>query len=275
VNRRSATNMEFCTILSRARRGLAVDRKALKQLTAASPSMAQFGIFPTKVAPQRARARPNCACANETHRKSLSSPVITIDAIDEKTTWGAMCTSLPAKITVQIGESLRVTRGDDRGVIGTLHQVLPDCLVLETETGDMVEIHRIAATRTITQRGCKEVATRCQFMVRTSFGLTVHGVQGKSMRHFVVGCDGFWEHGQAYVALSRATDPALMYLLNSEKLDFKCDTRVQSFYNALAKQELPAYASRTPAEIEERRLAALKRLKGSRSSTMTDNVGRV
>jgi hypothetical protein len=250
VNRRSATNMEFCTILARARRGLTTesDKRAqmdvvrkLKQITAASPSTAQFGIFPTKVAPQWARARPNCACANKTHRESLSSPVITIDAIDKETKWGEVCTSIPPKIAVQIGESLCVTRGDDRGVIGTLRQVLPHSLVLETETGDMVTIHRFAATRPSARGTCTEVATRRQFMVRTSFGLTVHGVQGKSMRHFVVGCDGFWEHGQAYVALSRATDPALMYLLNSEKLEFKCDTRVQNFYTALAKQELPAY----------------------------------
>jgi hypothetical protein len=162
---------------------------------------------------------------------------------------------------VQLGQSLRVTQGGMKGTIGTLRDVRcddrddrddRDCLVLETETGALVTIQRVEATQIITERRkdengrmvvvTKGKATRWQFAVRTGFGQTVHGVQGRSLRRFVVGCDGYWEHGQAYVALSRATDPALVFLKDVERLAFKCDSRVRDFYQKIAARGLPAYA---------------------------------
>jgi len=251
VNRRSSTNLEFCTILASARLGLrsfhdvvalrAVVQK-LKQITANSLETPQFGIFPTRQAPRYAPAQPNCKMADDTHLASLPTPLFFLHSVDKPTSRGAVCTSLPAEIEVKMGESLCVTRGPQRGKIGTLREVCPDHLILETETGDRVRIGRFEAMQLKTDRRRNEVAWRSQYMVRLSFGLTVHGVQGKSLRRFLVGCAGFWEHGQAYVALSRATDPALMQLLDIEKLEFICDQRVRCFYLNLAARALPGWA---------------------------------
>jgi ribosomal protein L24 len=179
----------------------------------------------------------------------LTGPEIVLDAIDKKTGWGAICNALPKTIAVKIGQSLRVVRGELKGTIGTLIDVaksgnVVDALHIQTETGEVVNVARISATSTHTLHNTREkqMATRQQFPVKTSFGLTVHGVQGKSIRCFQVGCAGFWEHGQAYVALSRSSEPAMMQLLDADKLQFICDARVQKFYTSIASQKLPSYA---------------------------------
>jgi hypothetical protein len=168
--------------------------------------------------------------------------LITLYAADKPTSWGAICTSLPAEIRVKMGESLCVTHGPQRGTIGTLRQVCQDHLILETETGGMVQIERFGATQSKKQGKRQEAATRLQLMVKPCFGLTVHGVQGKSLRRFMVGCGGYWEHGQAYVALSRATEPGLMQLIDLYKIKFICDKCVKCFYHDLAARALPEWA---------------------------------
>lgn len=56
-------------------------------------------------------------------------------------------------------------------------------------------------------------ATKRQFAVTPSFGITIHKSQGQTLRqHFVVRIDQSWDAGQLYVALSRAAHPKLMRL---------------------------------------------------------------
>jgi hypothetical protein len=247
VNRRSATSADFCDILAMARLGSTIDSKrdmdtaiqSLKRITATSLHYPQFGIFPTKDSPHWRPDQPSCNMYNTIHLKSLHTDLITIDAVCVGMQPKRAFSSIPMKIHVKLGQSLRVTRGDMKNTIGTLVHVAPEYLTLETETGSMVNVDRFMAAH---MKSNSVVATRSQFMVETSFGLTVHGVQSKSMRRFVVGCAGFWEHGQAYVALSRATDPSTMGLLDVENIKFICDARVKAFYKSIAGQTLPPYA---------------------------------
>ena len=65
-------------------------------------------------------------------------------------------------------------------------------------------------------RGCPRRyfrATKRQFAVTPSFGITIHKSQGQTLRQrFVVRIDQSWDAGQLYVALSRASHPKLMRL---------------------------------------------------------------
>ena len=191
-------------------------------------------LWQNKRPPHWAPRRRNCADANKQHKQSLTTPVIEVDAIDDAPN---APTSLPARLSLQLGESLRVNRGDQRDVIGTLREVQTSALVLENELGETVRVERITVEK---KHKGKTVSSRSQFPVEVGWAHTVHKMQGKTLRRFVVGCDGFFESGQSYVALSRATDPADMLLLDLNMLKFDCDARVRCFYRGLVAQPLPA-----------------------------------
>ena len=103
--------------------------------------------------------------------------------------------------------------------------------------------------------GPKRYGSRTQLPIRPSFGFTVHKSQGKTICDpFLVECD-FYDSGQAYVALSRAADPSLMYL---DKLTTHCqillDDAVRNFHQRLRSCKLAWFV---PSELrsEDERLA--------------------
>ena len=121
--------------------------------------------------------------------------MIAVDAVDE-TPKGPAPTSLPARLSLQLGESLWVKRGDQRDVIGTLREVQADALVLENEIGETVKVARLTVTRKHRKGKNASISSRSQFPVETGFGQAVHKMQGKYLRRYVVGYDGFFESGQ-------------------------------------------------------------------------------
>ena len=193
---------------------------------------------------------------------------IVIEAVDEETKLRERCTSLPDRVAMRIGETLRVSKGAQKGIVGSLVKVQKaekrgeDSLLLKTESDSRVKVARVIAKRVIKQSTGTRIATRAQFAVKTAAGQTVHGcqvpllpasrqppvlpsfcAQGKSMRSFVVACSGFWAHGQAYTALSRAIDVSKLHLIDVDKLWFACEHSVSSFYRAVCAQALPSYAT--------------------------------
>ena len=89
----------------------------------------------------------------------------------------------------------------------------------------------------------RKYGTRKQLPFRPAFGFTVHKCQGKSISEpFVVDCGGVFASGQAYVALSRATDPSLMHLQNlTSASGVYLDERVRAFHQRIRSCELPSF----------------------------------
>ncbi len=69
-----------------------------------------------------------------------------------------------------------------------------------------------------------------QFPLDLAYAITVHKSQGMSLEYFNIYFNSFFENGQAYVALSRATDPRKMYIKFNGKINFKADKESLQFY---------------------------------------------
>lgn len=244
VNRRSQ-HFEFQALLAEARLGMKEGprldyvRRKLVEITASHPTPCQFGIF---------GRRDTCNDYDAMRYADLPGKEMCITAADYPTSWGYKCFKGAPRIITKVGDVMRVTRGPQKGVMGTLLGLTDDksCLRLETETGQVVEVGKVEYKKTFHSRGKTEIARRWQFSVIRSFGITVHKAQGRSMRSILIGCAykgkcAFWESGQAYVALSRGIDPGAMVLQDVDKLIFLCDSSVRQLYRRMEAAPLPAY----------------------------------
>lgn len=68
---------------------------------------------------------------------------------------------------------------------------------------------------------------------------TIHKAQGASIDKICVDLSGFWERGQAYVALSRAKSSAGLYINNWDPKYIKTDPRVIEYYASLDQPDEP------------------------------------
>ena len=75
------------------------------------------------------------------------------------------------------------------------------------------------------------MATRKQLPLQLAFGITVHRSQGMSIKHLEVNMQNYFEPGQLYVALSRATSISGLRVLPGFSLSFpRVSNEVSSFY---------------------------------------------
>ena len=92
------------------------------------------------------------------------------------------------------------------------------------------------ASFTIEQQG-EAVATRVQLPLMLAWALSVHKAQGMTISNLQVSFSGMFEYGQAYVALSRATDLTGLRLVNFDTKTVKAHQRVKDFYTSLGYSE--------------------------------------
>ncbi len=124
------------------------------------------------------------------------------------------------------------------GTLGSVVELNPDTIkvqnqegiafLLDRSTWDRVEFQLNGASGKIEP---KVVATFKQFPVRLAWATTIHKAQGLTLEccHIEIG-QGFFSHGQAYVALSRCRDASgltLSQTINSQSM--RWDPRVLNF----------------------------------------------
>lgn len=88
----------------------------------------------------------------------------------------------------------------------------------------------------IRQQG-RKVASRTQVPLMLAWAITVHKSQGKTLRNVEISLDQAFEHGQVYVALSRATSLAGLRLLNFDPMLVKAHPLALAFYKSLEEVE--------------------------------------
>lgn len=79
------------------------------------------------------------------------------------------------------------------------------------------------------------VASRSQIPLILAWALSIHKAQGQTLERVKVDLGKAFEKGQAYVALSRATNMEGLQVLNFDATKVQAHARVGSFYKGLAK----------------------------------------
>ena len=97
-------------------------------------------------------------------------------------------------------------------------------------------INKLANSISIRQQG-RKVASRTQVPLMLAWAITVHKSQGKTLRNVEISLDQAFEHGQVYVALSRATSLAGLRLLNFDPMLVKAHPLALAFYKSLEEVE--------------------------------------
>lgn len=83
------------------------------------------------------------------------------------------------------------------------------------------------------KRGDKVLARREQIPLMLAWAISIHKSQGMTIPYLSVSFQGMFEFGQAYVALSRATDLNGLFLTNFNAASIKANEKVKRFYASL------------------------------------------
>lgn len=129
---------------------------------------------------------------------------------------------------------LRQNDPEGRWVNGSLAHVKsikPDRLEVTLMRGKDVEIEQ--TTFTLLNADGAPVAAATNFPVSLAYATTIHKAQGTTLDRVLVDLRGAWEHGQAYVALSRVRTPEGLFLEGWNSRSFVVDEAVRDFEASL------------------------------------------
>ena len=87
------------------------------------------------------------------------------------------------------------------------------------------------------KRGDRVLARREQIPLMLAWAISIHKSQGMTIPYLSVSFQGMFEYGQAYVALSRATDLKGLFLEKFNASSIKANEKVKSFYASLGYAE--------------------------------------
>ncbi|MEK7690186.1 MAG: DEAD/DEAH box helicase [Bdellovibrionota bacterium] len=232
---------EFLTILNRIRTGI-VDADVQKFLasrtlsfeakkSAADNTRAQVT---TRLFPRRDRVDAyNLACLEK-----LDGPIFT----QQTSYFSADPKRLEdIKRNAPVGETLTLKEGalvmlrqndpEQRfvnGSLGIVRDMKPTCLSIELLSGIDVEIEPTSFS--LLDGDGKEQASARNFPVNLAYACTIHKAQGMTLDRMRVDLAGAWEHGQAYVALSRVRTGKSLELDGWSPRSIVIDSAVTGFY---------------------------------------------
>lgn len=227
-------NAEFIALLAEVRVGRlgSAGAAALMGRVGARPAP---GVVPTKL---RATNREVDEENLRAYRRLCgpSRDYVAVDDCTDPRELAALQRSCPAPATVflKVGaavlllKNLDVANGLVNGSQGTVVALDPEGPVVRFN-GIERPVRPVEWTVEI---GGSVRARRKQVPLRLAYAITIHKSQGMQLQHVDVSTAGVFEYGQLYVALSRATDLAGVYLQRFEPEKARAHPRVLAFYAA-------------------------------------------
>ena len=227
-------NPEFLQVLNRVRKG-EVDstvREFLKDRSGEVPQEFEG----TRLFPRRAQADHH----NEGRLSNLPGKIRLFPAefAGEKRYVTSMkrYSPLPEELKLKEGALVMLRQNDPRGrwvngSTGTLVGFGDDYLKIELLSGRTIEIEK--TTFSLLDAEGKVRAAVTNFPVILAWAATIHKSQGMTLDRLAVDLGSLWEPGQAYVALSRITQPDNLWLTGWQESSVKADPQVTRFYQGL------------------------------------------
>ena len=143
---------------------------------------------------------------------------------------------LPEELKLTEGALVMLRQNDPRGrwvngSTGVLTGFGDECLNIELLNGRPIEIEK--TTFSLLDAEGKVRAAVTNFPVILAWAATIHKSQGMTLDRLAVDLGSLWEPGQAYVALSRITQPENLWLTGWQERSVKADPQVTQFYQDL------------------------------------------
>ncbi len=151
-------------------------------------------------------------------------------------------TTLRLKLGAQVMllANLDVGEGLVNGSMGLVHSITKDFIGVDFGGGRLFPIMR--SVWEIANRG-EVLARREQFPLRLAYALTVHKTQGLSLDRIECHLGKEFEHGQAYVAVSRVRTLAGLFLRDTRRHAFHAHPKAVAFYSRWAPLTIDPFGS--------------------------------
>ncbi len=117
------------------------------------------------------------------------------------------------------------------GTLGTVRKLGDEAIEVELFSGKTVELGK--ATFSLLDAEGGVLASATNFPLNLAWACTIHKAQGATLDRVHADLRGVWEHGQAYVALSRVRSVDDLTLEGLSPSVFRVDPEVRDFYNSL------------------------------------------
>lgn len=146
---------------------------------------------------------------------------------------------LPEELKLKEGALVMLRQNDPRGrwvngSTGVLVGITNDSLIIDLLSGRKIEIEK--TTFSLLDAEGKVRASVTNFPVILAWAATIHKSQGMTLDRMAVDLANLWEPGQAYVALSRITDPNNLWLTSWQENSVRADPVVTQFYQEMGSK---------------------------------------
>lgn len=146
---------------------------------------------------------------------------------------------LPEELKLKEGALVMLRQNDPRGrwvngSTGTLRAVGDETLIIDLLSGPRIEIEK--TTFSLLDAEGKVRAAVTNYPVILAWAATIHKSQGMTLDRLAVDLGDLWEPGQAYVALSRITNPDNLWLTSWQEKSVRADPVVTQFYEEMGSR---------------------------------------
>lgn len=121
------------------------------------------------------------------------------------------------------------------GTIGRIVKISNESLTVSLPGKLQIQLEK--ETFEIKDGDGKVIAEVTNFPIVLGWALTIHKSQGASLEFLSVNLSNLWETGQAYVALSRATNPDKLFIEDWNRKSIKADSEVIGFYKSFLRSD--------------------------------------
>ena len=215
------------------------------------PNWPQDGITPTSLFSTNKEVQ----LVNEWELKKLSTVAYFYHAVDTEKESGKLKSfvkSLLAKETLELKVGAQVmmiwnwhaeglVNGDKGVVVGFTHNKKENLPIVRFTNGKALVIGRARWNKLegYNAKGDEIIsASREQLPLILAWAITIDKSQGQSIERLIVDLKRCWRGGQVYTALSRATNPSYLKIVNFAYNRMRCEQKVKDFYDKLMGKEI-------------------------------------
>ncbi len=139
-------------------------------------------------------------------------------------------------LKLKIGALVMLKNNDPKqrwvnGSSGIVQTIEDESIKVELINGRMVKVEKVSLS--LHNAEGDAVASVTNFPMDLAYATTIHKSQGMTLDTLFVDLANLWEPGQAYVALSRITNPENLFIKSWTQKSIKADEQVNSWYNQL------------------------------------------
>lgn len=240
------SNPAFSRVLSKIRMGECDDNCAVHIRSLDRHIQYDDGVDPVMLYAKRAEADAH----NNFKMAQLEGEEMSYTSIDHGYLTSLEQCPSPHVIKLKVGAQVMLNRNLSsiavNGCIGTVtgFEMLPESksntrypvVSMVLPGNEMMTMHMYPIEWKIETSYGEVVASRIQLPLMLSWAVTIHKSQGRTIPRVWIDMKGIFQQNQAYVALSRCTDPNNLQVVNFNRDYISADERSKNFYHILEEE---------------------------------------